>query len=124
MTARLKPHRCAATAALLGAGLAGWLPAAVAGQGRAAIDAEALQVMADVVLVESRCGTLNVDYGKLFAYAETHGIRPIEIMPTGERRAAFEAATRKRVAEMPPARLCSELAADRDAVIPGIFTAR
>ena len=124
MTGRPKPHRRAAAAALLGAGLAGWLPAAVAGQGRAAVDAEALQVLADVVLVESRCGTLNVDYGKLFAYAETHGIRPVEIMPTGERRAAFEAATRKRIADTPPARLCSDLAAERDAVIPGVFTAR
>ena len=129
MTARLRLRR-GATATLLGLGLAGWLPAAVAGQatttgqGRPAIDAEALQVLADVVLVESRCGTLNADYGKLFAYAEAHGIRPVEIMPTGERRAAFEAATRRRIAETPPARLCSDLAADRDAVIPGIFTAR
>ena len=130
MTAYTRPQRAGAAAAIIGLGLAGGLPAAIAGQGLAVgqggspVDAEALQVLADVVLVESRCGTLNVDYGKLFAYAEAHGIRPVDIMPTGERRAAFDAATRKRIDDLPPARLCSDLAADRDAVIPGIFTAR
>ncbi len=85
---------------------------------------EAMQVVADVVLVESVCRRLSVDYGRLFAFADQNGIRPVDVMPLGERRGAFEAATRKRVKEMRPDRICSDLAADREGVIPGVFTAR
>ena len=87
-------------------------------------DGEALQVLADVVLIEAQCRTLNVDYAKLFAFAERNGIDPVDIMPTGERRAAFEAAYGRRVREMPPEQLCSDLAAARAATIPGVFTER
>ena len=111
-------------AAAVGA-LSLWQPSASAGQARPpAVADDALQVLADVVLIESECRELGVDYGKLFAYAESNGIRPVEIMPLGERRAAFDAATRRRAREMQGDRLCGALAQGRDAVIPGVFTAR
>ena len=70
--------------ALAGA-LASCLSVASAGQPGGA-EAEAIQVLADVVLIESRCQTLIVDYGRLFAFAERNGISPVEIMPAGARR--------------------------------------
>lgn len=106
--------------------LALWQPAASAGQPprQPAVADDALQVVADIVLIESECRALNVDYGKLFAYAESNGIRPVEIMPLGERRAAFDAAYRRRARETRGDQLCGALAQERDAVIPGVFTAR
>ncbi len=111
------------TASAIGA-LALWQPAASAGQPRAPAADDVLQVLADVVLIESECHQLNVDYGRLLAYAERNGIRPVEIMPLGERRAAFDAAYRRRAREALGDRLCGALAQDRDAAIPGVFTAR
>lgn len=105
--------------------LALWQPTASAGQARPpAVSDDALQVLADVVLIEAECRALNVDYGKLFAFAERNGIRPVDIMPLGERRAAFDAAYQRRAREVRGDRLCGALAQERDAVIPGVFTAR
>lgn len=101
-----------------------WIPAAAAGQARTAVESDPLQVVADVVLIESQCRQLGVDYGRLFAYAASNGIRPVDILPTGERRPAFDAASRRRAREMRGDRLCADLAAARDATIPGVFTAR
>ena len=103
--------------------LASCLPAISAARA-GGVDGEALQVLADVVLIESRCRTLDVDQDKLFAFAERNGINPVDILPTGERRAAFEAAYGRRVREMSPEQLCGDLAAARAATIPGVFTAR
>ena len=131
----------AAAAAGLGV-LAAWLPAASAGQGQARGQAQGqaqpkgrgqdrlrgdddpLQVLADVVLIETRCRTLTVDYGRLFAYAEGAGIAPPDIMPTGPRRPAFEAALRGRTRDASTDQLCGPLAADRAARIPGLFSPR
>lgn len=128
----------AAAAAGLGV-LAAWLPAASAGQSRQdpgqaqprgrgqdrpGTGDDPLQVLADVVLIETRCRTLTVDYGRLFAFAESNGIPAVEIMPTGPRRAAFEAAYKARAREAGTDQLCGPLAADRAALIPGLFSAR
>ena len=113
----------ASLASAIGA-LALWQPAASAGQPRASAADEALQVLADVVLIEAECRGLNVDYGKLFAYAERNGIRPVEIMPLGERRAAFDAAFRRRARDAKGERLCGELAQERAATVPGVLVPR
>ncbi len=73
-----------------------------------------MQVLADVVLIEAECRQFNVDYGRLFAFAERNGIRPVEIMPLGERRAAFDAAYRRRARDTRGDRLCGALAEERD----------
>lgn len=83
-----------------------------------------MQALADIVLIESRCRQLAVDYGRLFAFAERNGIRPVEVMPAGGRRAAFEAAYQRRARETKDERLCGDLAAERDATVPGVFTSR
>ena len=99
-------------------------PAASAGQADAPAVEDALQAVADVVLIESQCRQFNVDYDKLFAFAERNGIRPVTILPTGERRAAFDAAYRRRARLVHGDQLCGDLAAARDATIPGVLTAR
>ncbi len=113
----------AAAAAGLGVAAA-WLPGASASPAKVSATDEPLQVLADVVLIETQCRRFSVDYGKLFAFAEQNGIRPREIMPTGTRRAAFDAALRRRARERQGDGLCVDLAADRAAVIPGVFTPR
>ena len=99
-------------------------PAASAARPRAPVADEVLQALADVVLVESRCRQVEVDYGRLFAFAERNGVNPVEIMPLGDRRAAFDAVYLRRAREMPGKRLCDALVQMRDATIPGVFTIR
>ena len=116
------PAAIAAVAGLAGLALR-FGPAWVA-ETRAAPAHDALQVMADIVLIESRCGGLNVDYGKAFAFLQRNGIDPVDIMPTGTRRAAFDADIRRRAAPTDDGALCADLAAQRQADVPGVFTQR
>lgn len=85
---------------------------------------DALQVIADIVLIESECRQIDVDYGALFKFAERNGIRPVDIMPTGEHRAAFEAAYDWRSRAMRTEGLCIDLAAEREVTVPGVFSQR
>ena len=102
-----------------------WQPVASAGQMRPlAPTDDAVQVLADAVLIESGCGQINVDYGKLFAYAERHGVDPVDVMPLGGRRSAFDAAYRRRARDVQGDALCGTLAGEIAATIPGVFTAR
>lgn len=114
----------AVSVAAAACGLALWQPASAGQPHDAALPDATLQVLADAVLVESKCGQLNVDYGKLFAFAERNGIRPVDILPLGERRAAFDAAFRRRALDVEGDRLCGALAQSLDATIPGLFTSR
>ena len=118
----LSPSRIG-LAAGFGALGACFLPA-WAGQTRSTAAGDALQVLADVVLIESECRQINVDYGELFRFAERNGIRPVDIMPLGERRPAFDAAYRQRAQEMRGERLCIDLVAQRETLLPGVFTQR
>ena len=117
----------APAAIVVAAGLAGLAlgfgPAWVA-ETRAAPAHDAMQVMADIVLIESRCGGLNIDYGKAFAFLQKNGIDPADIMPTGPRRPAFDADYRRRSASTDDGALCADLAAQRQADIPGVFLSR
>lgn len=125
----LSPTRLglAVAAAAAAGALALWQPAASAGQPRSGPSPYAddvIQVLADVVLIESECRQFTVDYGKLFAFAERNGVRPVEIMPLGERRATFDAAYRRRAREAKGDRLCRDLAEERDNTVPGVFLPR
>ncbi len=116
-------YRFAGRVAGFGA-LALWLLPALAAQVTTPSDRDTIQTVADVVLVEAQCRQFNVDYAKLFAFAEQNGIHAVDIMPTGVRRSAFESAYQRRARQMTPQQLCTDLAADRDAVIPGVLTQR
>ncbi len=122
----------ASAAAALAGSLALWQPSASAGQPRpggpgspgSPVAEDAMQVLADVVLIEAECRRFNVDYGKLFAFAERNGIHPVDIMPLGERRAAFDAAYRRRARDAKGERLCGVLAEERDDTVPGVLLPR
>ena len=101
-----------------------WLvPASAAGVATSS-DRDTIQTVADIVLVEAQCRQFNVDYGKLFAFAERNGVHAVDLMPTGVRRSAFDSAYQRRARQMTPQQLCTDLAADRDATIPGVLTQR
>lgn len=85
---------------------------------------DAMQAIADVVLIESECREIDVDYDRLFGFAERNGIAPADIMPAGARRRAFQADYDRRASEMPTERLCIDLAAEREATVPGVFLQR
>ena len=99
------------------------LPASAA-QVTPTADRDAIQTFADVVLVEAECRAFDVDYAKLFAFAERNGLRATDLMPTGARRSAFDAAFQRRARQMPRQLVCTDLATDRDADIPGVLTQR
>ena len=120
---RCGAHRGTGLVAVFGA-LAFWLLPAPAAQAATALDRDTIQTVADIVLVEAQCRQFNVDYAKLFAYAEQNGIHAIDILPTGARRSAYDAAYQRRARQMTPQELCTDLAADRDATIPGVLTQR
>ncbi len=124
LSPRIRVGLAAAAAAGLGGAVA-WLPVTSPVEARsAAIGDDPLQILADVVLIEAQCRRFTVDYGKLFAFADRNGIRPVEIMPTGSRRPAFDLAYKRRARERQGDALCIDLAADRAAVIPGVFLPR
>lgn len=116
------------TAALCGAAGLGALTLLLSpdgsGRSRAAPARDAMQVMADVILIEAHCRNLLVDNTRAYGFARRNGIEPTDILPSGPRRAAFEAAMRRREAASDEAELCGHLAAERAADIPGVFTAR
>ena len=116
-------HRFAGLTAGLAA-LTFWLAPASAAQVTTAADRDTIQTVADIVLVEAQCRDFAVDYAKLFAFAERNGIHAVDIMPTGSRRSAFDAAYQRRARQTTPQQLCTDLAADRDATIPGVLTPR
>ena len=102
-----------------------WQPPASASQPRPPVEADdPIQILADAVLVESECGQINLDYGRLFAFAERRGVRPVDIMPLGDRRASFDAAYRRRARDTKGDDLCGTLAGAIEATIPGVLTAR
>ncbi len=97
---------------------------AVAAQVTTSADRDIIQTVADIVLVEAECREYTVDYAKLFAYAEQNNIHTVDILPTGARRSAFDAAYQRRARQMPRQRICTDLAGDRNATIPGVLTQR
>ena len=110
---------------LAGVGALGfWLLPASAAEVTTPSDRGTIQTVADIVLIEAQCRAFNVDYAKLFAYAERNGVHEVDILPTGVRRSVFDAAYQRRARQMTPQQLCTDLAADRDATIPGVLTQR
>ena len=97
--------------------------AVLTGRSSAAVD-DTVQVMADVVLIADRCHELVVDYGALFQFARHRGLAPVDVMPLGSRRLAFDAARDARTRTMPVGIVCGDLADERGLVVPGVFARR
>ena len=89
-----------------------------------ASQSQAIEVLADVTLIDAQCRTLNATFGMAFSYAEAHGVHATDIMPLGTRRAEFQAAYDRRAKATPHDELCGSLAHQYDQEFPGLFTAR
>jgi hypothetical protein len=85
---------------------------------------EAIQVLADVTLIDSQCRKVSADFGLAFRYAEEQGVRGVDVMPLGRRRASFDAASEHRLGTTPVAELCGSLLQRYVQNFPGLFAQR
>ncbi len=88
------------------------------------VPADAVQLLADVTLMDGTCKQVAVDFGRAFQVADAMGLRASDVMPSGRLRAAFEAATRTRLAQTSPTELCEEVAKAYVDRVPGLLRAR
>lgn len=80
----------------------------------------AMQVLADVMLIDRRCRDITADFGALSRYAEAHGIPSSSILPLGRSRQSFETAAASR-ARMPNEELCTVVAEQAEEAAPGVL---
>jgi hypothetical protein len=86
--------------------------------------ADAIQMLADVTLIDGECRDVTVDFGRAFHAAAAMGLRAVDVMPTGTLRPAFEAAARSRFAKTSHEDLCGDLARSYGERVPGLLRAR
>ena len=98
----------------------GWCHAAEA-QTAAPTETSALQVMADITVIDSHCRGVTVYYDALFRYGEDHDIVSSSVMPLGSRRRAFEAAMAWRLANVSAGELCTDVIGRDDDAAPGVL---
>ena len=84
----------------------------------------AIQVLADVTLVDSQCRKVNADFGVAFRYAEQQGVHPADVMPLGRHRTAFQAASDLRRDTTPLEELCGAFMLQYERDFPGLFADR
>ncbi len=94
-----------------------------AGSCRADAD-DVLQMMADATVIDATCRTTNTLYGAVFRYGEVHGIDRDDILISGKRRTAFEAAMARRRATTPPEDICGSLLTRYREAFPDWFRSR
>ena len=82
----------------------------------------AIQMLADLTLIDGQCRGMTVIFGQAFRAGEAKGLSATDIMPTGPLRERFEAAYLRRYRETTQAELCGELADRYSAEIPGVLT--
>lgn len=102
----------------------GYSPPSVSSTAGSATQAQAMQLLADVTLIDSECRNLNAVFGMAFRYAEERGIHMTDVMPMGARRAEFQAAYDRRLEATAHEDLCGSLARQYDEEFPGLFTLR
>lgn len=85
---------------------------------------DAIQMLADITLIDAACRTRNANFGMAYAAVEQHGVRVIDLLPGGARRAAFMAAYVHRDQELAHDELCGSFALRYETQMPGLFTDR
>jgi hypothetical protein len=83
----------------------------------------AIQVIADVTAIQTRCWNLVVRPGVAFAYGETKGVRMIEVLPGGRLRGAFDRAFAE-TAKLDNELLCGAVAYGYANNLPGVIERR
>lgn len=84
--------------------------------------AAALQVMADLTLIDGTCHGEAVNFGIAFGFVAQQGLSESAILPGGAQRAAFERALRSRRASFGPDELCGVIADNYAEALPGSVT--
>ena len=84
----------------------------------------AIQMLADVTLVDSQCKKVNANFGVAFGYAQEQGVHPADIMPLGRHRAEFQSASDRRLSTMPLNELCGSFTLQYERDFPGLFAER
>ena len=83
---------------------------------------DALEVMADLTLIDNTCRDLVVDFGIGFRFAATQGIDATAILPGGARRTEFEAVLQNRQESFGRDELCGRMAQNYAEALPGSVT--
>ncbi len=96
----------------------------LAGPGAAAAGGSdaAIQLLADVTLIDGLCQNTTVRFGAAFKIAASDGLAIADVLPGGRLRRRFEAALQSRTAETPREELCGALATDYAAAVPGLVS--
>ncbi len=109
---------------LLGAGLsAGLVPGVAPGAaGPSRPVTAAVQLLADVTLIDAQCRGVAVFFGSAFRIAAAQGLDVADVMPGSRLRRLFEAAMARRAAATSREELCGALATDYAAAMPDLMS--
>ena len=83
---------------------------------------DALQVIADLTLIDGGCRNVVVDFGIGFRFAALQGLTVSSILPTGSRRDEFVAALARRGESFNHDELCHDVAGNYADALPGSVT--
>ena len=83
-----------------------------------------MQMIADAVVIDTDCRTMNIMYGAVFRYGEEHGVRENDILISGTLRQEFEDAMERRLATTPRDEICGMLQARFQEAFPDWFRPR
>ena len=85
---------------------------------------DALQVLADLTLIDGACRDETVNFGVGFRFAVENGVPELTVLPGGSRRIEFESVLRARRANFDHDELCGEIAANYAEALPGSVSIR
>ena len=85
---------------------------------------KAVQLLADVTLIDSECRKVNANFGVAFRYAEEQGVHAVDIMPLGRHRAEFQSASDRRLSTTAPDELCGSFMLQYERDFLGLFAER
>ena len=85
---------------------------------------DALQVLADLTLIDGACRDESVNFGIGFRFAVEKGLPELAVLPGGSRRTEFESVLRARRASFDHDELCGEIAENYAEALPGSVSIR
>ncbi|MCW6508042.1 hypothetical protein [Lichenifustis flavocetrariae] len=83
---------------------------------------DALEVLADLTMIDGTCRDLVVNFGIGFRFAAAQGVAATAILPGGARRAEFEAVLQNRQGNFGRDDLCGRMAQNYAEALPGSVT--
>ena len=84
--------------------------------------ADAIEVLADLTLIDGTCRDVTVNFGTGFRFAADQGVTAVAVLPGGAQRSTFERVLRERRASFGRDELCGEIADNYAEALPGSVT--